>query len=288
MSGNSKKLIAFNYFGGKFTWLEWLYAYFPNDFIHFVDGFAGSLVVSLNFEGNVIRTANEINGDITNFFYVLRDHPKELIALLELTPCSELEYHNSWQQSTCNIERARRFYVRVRQSFYGLGAQRKNKGFHLAKSKLMAKGGETVSRWNNSLPKLLRVAKEISTNFQITNDDIFNIIKRLDTKRTFFYLDPPYLLETRGSQDDYKYEFGIEDYKRLAMVLNNIKGYAMISGYDHELMNELFESKGWIKIKFPSKKNNIRSKQVTECIWINYPLSKTKSGKQEVLQLEHS
>lgn len=25
MSGNSEKLIAFNYFGGKFSWVEWLY-----------------------------------------------------------------------------------------------------------------------------------------------------------------------------------------------------------------------------------------------------------------------
>ena len=29
MSGNKDKLIAFNYFGGKFTWLEYLYKYFP-------------------------------------------------------------------------------------------------------------------------------------------------------------------------------------------------------------------------------------------------------------------
>lgn len=33
MSGNKDKLIAFNYFGGKFTWLEYLYKYFPDNFI---------------------------------------------------------------------------------------------------------------------------------------------------------------------------------------------------------------------------------------------------------------
>lgn len=94
MSGNKNKLIAFNYFGGKFTWLEYLYRYFPNRFTHLIDLFAGSLAVSLNYKGNVIRTANEINADITNFFYVLRDHEPELIRLLLLTPCSELEYNN--------------------------------------------------------------------------------------------------------------------------------------------------------------------------------------------------
>lgn len=73
MSFNKNKIIAFNYFGGKYTWLEHLYANFPTQFTHLVDLFAGSLSVSLNYPGNIIRTANEINQDITNFFEVLRD-----------------------------------------------------------------------------------------------------------------------------------------------------------------------------------------------------------------------
>lgn len=44
MSGNQNKLIAFNYFGGKFTWLEHLYAAFPTGFTYLVDLFAGSMV----------------------------------------------------------------------------------------------------------------------------------------------------------------------------------------------------------------------------------------------------
>ena len=82
MSGNKDKLIAFNYFGGKFTWLEYLYKYFPDKFTHLVDLFAGSMVVSLNYKGRVIKTANEINADITNFFEVLRNNELELIRLL--------------------------------------------------------------------------------------------------------------------------------------------------------------------------------------------------------------
>ena len=117
MSGNKDKLIAFNYFGGKFTWLEYLYKYFPDRFTHLVDLFAGSMVVSLNYNGKVIKTANEINADITNFFAVLRDHEPELIRLLLLTPCSKLEYDNSWEPSADKIEQARRFYVRISSHF---------------------------------------------------------------------------------------------------------------------------------------------------------------------------
>ncbi|WP_157498539.1 DNA adenine methylase [Flavobacterium sp. F52] len=289
MSGNKSKIIAFNYFGGKFTWLEYLYAYFPNDFVHLAELFGGSMAVSLNYKGKCIKTVNEINGDVTNFFEVLRDDTETLIMKLELSPCSEENYNSCWPITGDKTERARKFYVRARQSFYGLGAQRENKSWHMAKTKLHAQVGETVSKWNNALPKLLEVARVIRANFQIIKIDALVAIKKLDSPKTFFYLDPPYLLETRGSKDDYMFEFSEEDYRKMAFILYKIKGYAMISGYDHPLMYELFESKGWIKIEFPTKKNNIRSKQVQECIWINYPLSKTNSnnGKQSKLSLKH-
>ena len=268
MSGHSNKLIAFNYFGGKFTWLEQLYAHFPHDFIHFVDVFAGSMCVSINYTGNVIKTANEINADITNFFEVLRNHESELIRLLLLTPCSELEYNNCWEFSDNKIEQARRFYVRVRQSFFGLGAQRRNKGWHMAKTQINAAGGETVSKWNNALEKLHEVAEVIRSNFQITNLDFMACIEKIDFPKAFFYCDPPYPEETRASKNDYKFEFTTEKHIQLSEKLHSIEGLAMISSYNSNLYNELY--KDWRKVEFPIKKNNIRSGEVKEVIWMNY------------------
>lgn len=268
MSGNNKKLIAFNYFGGKFTWLEYLYSYFPNDFIHLVDLFAGSFVVSLNYHGKIVKTANEINEEITNFFEVLRDYESELIRLLNLTPCSKVEYDNCWSSVEDKIERARRFYVRVRQSFFGLGAQRHNKGWHMAKTKANCYGGETVRRWNNAIPKLERVAKIIRDNFQITNYNYLECIDIMDFPKAFFYCDPPYPKETRASYNDYKFEFTQKDHIQLAERLHKIKGYAMVSSYQSDLYDELY--KDWNKVKLPIKKNNIRSGEVQEIIYFNY------------------
>lgn len=268
MSGNKNKLIAFNYFGGKFTWLEYLYQNFPDNFTHLVDVFAGSMVVSLNYKGRVIKTANEINADITNFFAVLRDHEPELTRLLLLTPCSELEYNNSWEPAEDKIEQARRFYVRIRQSFFGLGAQNKNKGWHCAKQHVNAQGGETVSRWNNAIGKLHEVADVIRSNFQITNLDYSVCIDRLDFPGAFFYADPPYPLECRASSNDYKFEFSNDQHRELARRLHSIEGKAMISSYDCPLMKELYGD--WHKVEFPVKKNNIRSSEVREVVWMNY------------------
>jgi DNA adenine methylase len=268
MSGNISKVIAFNYFGAKFGWVEHLYEYFPSDIIHFVDLFGGSFAVSLNYAGKSIITANEINNDITNFFEVLRNDTHKLITALLLTPCSRAEYEKCWEQSEDPVEQARRFYVRVRQSFYGLGAQRNNKGWHMAKSQVNAKGGETVSRWNNAIDKLLNVAAIIRENFQITNYDYLECIEKTDFSGAFFYCDPPYPKETRASFNEYAFEFTTEQHIELSEALHNIQGRAMISSYDNELYDKLYAD--WRKIPLPVKKNNIRTKSVQEVIWVNY------------------
>lgn len=276
MSGNTSKKIAFNYFGGKFTWLGHLYDHFPSDFVHLVDVFGGSFSVSMNYNGRVIKTANEINKNITNFFEVLRDHESELLKLLELTPCSKEEYDRCWEYKlteTNKIESARRFYVRLRQSFFSLGSARKNKGWHMAKKQVNCLGGETVSKWNNSLDKLREVAIELRENIQITNYDFAECIDKIDFKGAFFYCDPPYPYETRASKNDYLYEFTNEQHEQLSSQLHKIEGKAMISSYNSDLYNELYHD--WTKIEFPIKLNNIRSSEVQEVIWINYPIEKT-------------
>lgn len=285
MSGNKSKIIAFNYFGGKFSWLEHLYDHFPHEFKHLADVFGGSFSVTLNYKGNVIKTANEINSNITNFFEVLRDHEQELVSRLELTPCSKEEYNRCWEYdlSGDKIESARRLYVRLRQSFFSLGSARKNKGWHMAKTQVNAKGGETVSKWNNSIPKLHEVAVELRKNIQITNYDYLEFINRVDFEGAFFYCDPPYPYETRASKDDYLFEFTAKQHEQLAKKLHSIKGLAMISSYNSELYEKLYSD--WTKVELPIKKNNIRSGEVQEVLWFNYPIKQTaKFQRQKYVQ----
>lgn len=279
MSGNRSKTIAFNYFGGKFTYLDELYQYFPSNFSHLIDVFGGSFAVSLNYRGNVIKTANDLNSDITNFFRVLRDHEEELIRLLMLTPVSEEEYTNCWEPSENNIEQARRFYVRVRQSFFGLGAQQRNKGFHMAKTKVNCRGGETVSRWNNAILKLYEVANVIRENFQILNQPYQDLFVKLDFDNALFYLDPSYVPETRASHDDYKFDFSENDHIELIGRALQLQGNVMISGYNNPIYQELLEGyAGWQRIGLKVKKNNLRSSlravgdevKIQECVWVNY------------------
>lgn len=146
----------------------------------------------------------------------------------------------------------------------------------MAKKHVNCQGGETVSRWNNAIPKLIEVAAILRTNFQITNFDFRDCIKKIDFEKAFFYIDPPYDHSTRASSNDYKFEITDDDRRDLAELLHNIKGKAMISGYPGGITEELY--KDWNMVRFPVKKNNIRSSlrkkgseiQTQECIWVNY------------------
>ena len=210
---------------------------------------------------------------------MLRDHEEELIFKLQLTPCSKEEYNRCWEYDLTHdkIESARRLYVRLRQSFFSLGSARKNKGWHMAKTQVNCNGGETVSKWNNSIPKLHEVAIQLRENIQITNYDFLDCIDRLDFKDAFFYCDPPYPYETRASKNDYLFEFTTKQHEQLAEKLHTIKGKAMVSSYNSDLYENLYSD--FTKIEFPIKNNNIRSGKVQEVIWINYSLEKTRYGQ---------
>lgn len=68
--------------------------------------------------------------------------------------------------------------------------------------------------------------------------------------------------------NDYKFEFSTDKHIALSEKLHSIEGLAMVSSYNSDLYNELY--KDWRKVEFPIKKNNIRSGEVQEVIWMNY------------------
>lgn len=265
----SKTLTAFNYFGGKFHMIREIYKYIPVHH-HFVDAFCGSMVVTLNKPMSMVETANDINGDVVNFFKVLRDKAEDLAALLYLTPVARQEYDDCWDMTGCSdVERARRFYVRVRQSVIGLGIQHKYKGWHLTVMETRRHCAERVSKWITGAEGMLEVIDRLKF-IQIENKDFRQIIPLLDDKGTFFYCDPPYLPESRVSFNDYKYDFKKTDHIELSEILHQIKGKAMISAYQCKTMDQLYHD--W-KMVVLGGYHTMTGKKGRECIYMNYDIT---------------
>jgi DNA adenine methylase len=68
----TKKRIVFGWYGGKFNHLGWLLPLLPSCH-HYCEPFAGSAAVLLNRESSAVETYNDIDGEVVNFFRVLRD-----------------------------------------------------------------------------------------------------------------------------------------------------------------------------------------------------------------------
>src|SRR5438093_10070051 len=158
------KLIAFGWYGGKFSHLDWLLPLLP-EAIHYCEPFGGSAAVLLNREPAPVETYNDMDGEVVNFFRVLRDKKAQLVEAIGLTPFSREEFYEAVSttdpHSLTDVERARRFFVRARQARTGL-AQTASLG-RWANCKNTSRAGMSgaVSRWLGSVDTLPEIASRL-------------------------------------------------------------------------------------------------------------------------------
>src|SRR5207248_8008252 len=150
---NGKRVIAFGWYGGKYSHLDWLLPLLP-DCRHYCEPFAGSAAVLLNRDPSPVETYNDIDGEVANFFRVLRDHRNELVEAIGLTPFSRQEFSlavSKTSDSIPDIEKARRFFVRARQARTGLAQTASLGRWANCKNTSRAGMSGTVARWLGSI-----------------------------------------------------------------------------------------------------------------------------------------
>ncbi len=266
---NGKKLIAFGWYGGKFSHLDWLLPLLP-ECHHYCEPFGGSAAVLLNRFPSPVETYNDIDCEITNFFRVLREQTDELIKAIALTPFSREEFYLAVAQEPqfeTPLERARLFFIRARQARTGL-AQTASLG-RWANCKNTSRSGMSgvVSRWLGSVEQLPEIAFRL-LRVQIENRPASELIELYDSTKTLFYCDPPYVHETRGDSSAYAFEMDEQAHRDLALVLKSCKGKVAISGYKCSLMDELYPN--WRRFEAPVKNCHSVKKPRQEALWMNY------------------
>ncbi len=223
---------------------------------------------------------NDINGELMNFWLVLSDYRTfaEFHGRLQTTPFSEELFKAAMAGSapefkgviTCDpIERARIFFIRYRQSRQGLG-----KDFAtLSRTRTRRKMNEQVSSWLSAVEGLPE-AHERLKRVVILNRDALDVIKKEDGEKTLFYLDPPYLHETRSSSGEYgDHEMSRQGHAKLLLAIMGIKGKFMLSGYHSELYDNHARQNGWRREEkqIDNKASSKSTKEIkTECLWMNY------------------
>lgn len=260
--------------GGKHYFAKKFIALMPPH-IHYVEPYAGSLAVLLERDPNgVSEVVNDLNGELTNFWRVLRDPPlfTAFERIIQAMPCSKVEFDAAGEVppvgEDSQLAAAVRFFVRCRQSRAGCFKEFTT----LAKTRTRRGMNELPSAWWTAIEKLPEVHARLK-RVVILNDDALTVIRKQDTEGTFFYLDPPYLHETRATTGEYAHEMTEQQHEQLLSTLCGINGKFQLSGYRSELYDSVAADHGWRRVDFDAPNNAAggeTKRRMTECLWMNY------------------
>lgn len=275
-------------FQGKLA--NWIVSLFPsrNDFrrpwLHYVEPyFGGGSVLLANDPESIGEVANDLDGHLTNFWTVLQNRPlfRKFKRIVEATPFSKPEFEaagniirqdgsdaNYSLLGGVSVVRAAAYFIRCRQSMSG----RQDDFAPLTRDRLRRRMNEQVSAWLTSIDGLYAVHQRM-IRVVVYNEPALAVIAREDGPQTLFYLDPPYLAETRTAPDVYRHEMTPTDHDVLLTTLAQIRGRFLLSGYRSELYDSAANTFGWKRHEFPIVNNAAKGKKkrtMVECVYTNY------------------
>lgn len=258
--------------GGKQKLSSWILSHAPKDYVHRVIAFAGGLGEFLQWSPDGFsEVVNDIDQELFTFWSVLRD-PKlfeDLRRRAEACPLSERLWEESKDSSSDDlVGRALKLMILVRQSRQAL----KEDFCTLSRTRTRRAMNEQASSWLSAVEGLPEAHDRLK-GVVVLNRDAMDVIRQQDGKDTWFYLDPPYMPETRVSKQAYDHEMSEDDHARLLLTLSDISGKFLLSGYDCPLYSEMAQHMGWTRVEKSvashAGKGSKKSKR-TECLWKNY------------------
>jgi DNA adenine methylase len=227
------------YPGSKWRMANWIINHMPPHSTY-LEPFAGSLAVFFNKTPCTVETINDLDGNIINFFKVLRERPQELAELVSFTPWSRKEYESLlttasdpdyFVRTGDELEDARRLLIRM---WMGRGSKTSDRSSW--RHNIQAPGSTTSRQWKY-LPRNLLLAAERLKDAQIECQPAVKLIKRYKFPDVLIYADPPYPLVTR-SKRIYKHEMDDSDHLELLDTLDEHPGPVLLSGYVCQLYDE--------------------------------------------------
>lgn len=289
MSEDIKRPIL-RYFGGKWKLAPWILRYFPPHKIY-VEPFCGAASVFFQKERSRLEVLNDKDKRLFNLFRIFQTPAmlEEFKRRIFYIPFSQNDFDAAYTEPADEIDEAIKFVVR---SFFGFGSTSNGK-----KSKTGFRGtAENVvevkyTGLNNPAPTGFRggikTMKDVPRNpandwtswktcidalarrlegVRILNKDACAMLGEYDSTDSLFYVDPPYLDETRTESGSYMHEFsGVDEHKDMISVLKDLQGAVILSGYKNALYAA--ELVGWVR--FDRDHYSINAKKRVESIWMN-------------------
>lgn len=267
MKNNSLRCL-FKCHGGKSYLKWWIIGFFPKNYtqLTYVEGCGGAASILLNKQKSIKEVYNDIDPKIVSIVREFADkEPKEFIDLILKT---EYKYDSfQWalnHQSEDAKLNAVAELVKRRMSRGGLG-----KAFSWSNRHRGGRPGE-INSWETYKEQVWEIADRLK-NVEVQCKSINNLIDSFENENTLFYIDPPYLPETRQAKKVYNFEMTEEEHIALGEKLNKTLAKVILSGYQSQLYAKLY--KNWnmqcISIANHSSQTEIKQKRI-EVLWMNY------------------
>lgn len=272
---------AICYHGGKFRLAPWILEHFPDHRIY-VEPFGGAAGVLIQKPRAYSEVYNDLDGDLVNFFRVMQSpvHRDRLIEQLVMTPYARAEFENAWRPGRSSIERARRLIIGAQMGFGSVSATKGTTGFRIDTKREYETAQHVWAQYPSNLATLgLRL-----TGVLIENRPALDVLLAHDTPDTLFYVDPPYVHDTRcrvkmGTARGYRHEMTDDDHLALLDALQTVQGMVVLSGYPHPLYEEALE--GWERREKAARISGGRGTAMrTECVWLNPACSRARKSVQ--------
>lgn len=222
--------------GGKRNLISTLRTHIPKHTIY-VEVFSGSAKLLFAKEASATEILNDLNGELINFFRVVKHRAAELAELLEHEIIHPERFRDLRNETTLNeLTRALRFAY---TTWYSYGA----KGEHFAAVTVKEALVGSMRRPIDSLRDLLEQTAERMRRVRIEQRDFADLVRRFDTPETFFYLDPPYVHYMPNGRYD---ALSAERREELFELLSKIQGTFLMSFDDCIEVRQLAERHSFI------------------------------------------
>jgi len=216
-----------------------------------------------------VEIINDIDGDLINFFQVIKEQPQEFLKSFdfELVSRSTFDRLSSLDSNhLTDVERAHRFYYLI---MAGWGGELNYPRFQTSITD-GGHGNRLIGALKGLRERIEPVHKRLSTVI-IENLDWRECISRYDREGVVMYIDPPY------PENGVNYVHNMRswtDHRELAHYLLNSKSKWILSSYDTPEIRELYSQHHIIPVTSSSgmrvKKENTSRVVVKEVLITNY------------------
>jgi DNA adenine methylase len=256
--------------GGKFYVADWIVSLMPKHRIY-VEPFFGAGWVFFRKPKSEVEVINDIDDRVYALFKVLSDEKlfQEFVERIWFVGASEKLYYEMLERLRSGeldlVDKAVAFFYVDRFCLSG----------NLTEQFLIYKSHNKASAYEGVKDRLLAIHRRLR-GVTILNRDWKEVVMKYDGEETWFYLDPPYVLETRpGSEGIYAHEMSDKEHEKLIDICLGLKGKVVLSGYQNEIYRRL-EENGWIRLdkevvlrSVVVQKGQERPNRV-ESVWLNY------------------